>query len=356
MRNRLTFLICILCMIPALHAQEYRWRIGLDYFFDNREYEKSSFTDPQTLHGVWLNTLGGIRWDSTHTIYAGVNLLKIFGMNKAINKTYVTLYYQYKRPKMLFRAGAFPRKEVLPNYSDFFFKDSVNHFIPLMQGIFWQIGEDDNFFNAWMDWTGCATANTRESFYLGLSGKTSKGIFFGDFQSYLFHYAGTFPENPAYGVSEQIQGMASVGLEYEATNSFKGLFSAGIFVGLERDRKAEESYKPMGFIARADAELYGFGTENRLYRGNARMRLFPVYGADLYWGTPFLRSSTYLQSRWYIRLLESHHVCARINCNFHFSEGQILLQQTLSITANIGNFLNQERRKKVDYPWKRIFR
>lgn len=342
-------------MIPALHAQQYRWGVELDYFFDNREYEKSTFTDPQTLHGIWLNTLGGVTWDSTHTIYAGVNLLKIPGMSKAVDKVDVALYYEYKKPKTLFRAGAFPRKEVLPNYSDFFFRDSVNLFMPLMQGVFWQIGEDANFFNAWMDWTGYATANTRESFYLGFSGKASKGILFGDFQSYIFHYAGTFPGNPAYGVSEQMQGMASVGLAYEAANSFKGLLSAGIFAGVERDRKAEETYKPVGFTARANAELYGIGTENRFYTGDARMRLFSVHGSDLYWGTPFLRGSTYLQSKWYIRLLESNYVSARINCNLHFSEGEVMFQQTLSITANIGSFYKPEK-KKPDYLWMRIFR
>lgn len=355
MWKRLAFVICILFVMSALHAQGYRWKVGLDYFFDNQEYEKSSFADPQTLHGIWLNTLGGVTWDSTHTIYAGIDLLKIPGMKKAVNKTVVALYYQYKKPGILLRAGAFPRKEVLSNYSDLFFRDSVNYFMPLMQGVFLQIGKDDNFFNAWMDWTGHAAADTRESFYLGFSGKISGGIFFGDFQSYLFHYAGTFPENPAYGVSEQIQGMASVGLEYEAANSFKGLLSAGIFAGFERDREAEESYKPVGFTARADAELYGIGTENRLYTGDARMRLFPVYGGNLYWGTPFLRGSTYLQSKWYIRLLESHHVSARINCNLHFSEGHVLFQQVFSITANIGNFYKPAK-KKVDYPWMEIFR
>lgn len=357
MRKRIVFTLLMFCLIPVLHAQSYRWRVGLDYFFDNREYKKSSFTDPQTLNGIWLNTLGGVVWDSTHTIYAGVNLLKIPGMNKAVNvnKVDVTLYYQYKGPEILFRAGAFPRKEALPNYSDFFFRDSVNHFMPLMQGVFVQIGRDANFLNAWMDWTSYATAETRESFYLGFSGKTSKGIFFADFQSYIFHFAGTLIENPDYGVSEQIQVMSSVGLEYEAVNSFKGLLSAGIFAGLERDRRAEQSFRPVGFTAKANAELYGIGTENRLYVGDARMRLFPVYGGTLYWGNPFLRGSAYLQSKWYIRLLESDRVAARFNCNLHFSEGHILFQQTFSVTANIGNFFNQGK-KRVDYPWKRIFR
>ena len=355
MRKRFVIALFILSAIPALYSQEYRWKVGIDYFFDNREYKKSSFTEPQTLNGIWLNALGGISWDSTHTIYGGVNLLKIPGMRNTVNKTDVTLYYQYKRPKLLLLAGAFPRKEVLPNYSDFFFSDSVSHFMPLMQGLFFQVGNNDNFINSWMDWTGYATENTRESFYLGFSGRGSKGVFFADFQSYLFHYAGTFPENPAYGVSEQMEVMASVGLQHEAVSSFKGLLSAGVFAGVERDRRADETYKPVGFVARGDAELYGIGTENRLYVGDARMRLYPVYGGNLYWGNPFLRGSTYLQSKWYVRLLESDRVSARINCNIHFSQGHTLLQQTFSITANIGNFLNPER-KKVDYPWMRIFR
>lgn len=341
-------------MIPMLHSQEYHWGIGVDYFFNNREYEKSSFSDSQTFHGIWLNTLGGVAWDSSNAIYGGVNLLKIPGSSEAVNETDVVLYYQYKSPKIFFRAGAFPRKEVLSNYSEFFFSDSVEYFMPLIQGAFWQIGDKDNFFNAWMDWTGYATADTRESFYLGFSGKTSKGLFFADFQSYLFHYSGTFPENADYGVSEQIQGVASFGLEYEGAKSFKGLLSAGVFAGLERDRKAEESYKPVGFTARGDMELFGIGTENRLYVGDPRMRLFPAYGTNLYWGSQFLRGSTYLQSKWYIRLLEGEHVAARFNCNMHFTEGNLLLQQTFTITANIGNYLKSEK-KKVVYPWKRIF-
>lgn len=353
MRSRFALVVCLLLVMPALWAQEYRWKVGLDYFFDNMEYKKSSFSDPQTLHGVWLNTLGGVAWDSTYAIYAGVNLLKIPGSHKAINQTDVTLYYQFTKPKILFRAGAFSREEVLSNYSDFFFRDSVSHFMPLMQGVFWQWGTADNFLNGWMDWTGYATENTRESFYLGFSGKASKGIVFGDFQSYLFHYAGTYPMNPDYGVSEQMQLLASVGLDYSGSNGFHGLLSAGVFAGIERDRKVDETYKPMGFAARFDAELHGIGAENRLYIGDERMRLYPVHGSDFYWGTPFLRGGSYLQSKWYVRLLESDHVSARINCNLHFSEGEVLLQQSLSVTAEIGNFLSPK--KKVVYPWMRIF-
>lgn len=343
------------CIVTTLQAQQYRWKVGFDYFFDNQEYERSSFIDPQTMNGIRLRPLGGIAWDSLHTVVAGGDLLKIPGTKAAVDKVELTLYYQYKTPNILFQAGAFPRKEVLPNYSDFFFKDSVNNFMPLMRGLFWQIGKERQFFNMWMDWTGYATATERENFYVGFSGKMAHHLFFVDFQSYLFHYAGTHPGNPVYGVSEQLQGMTSLGVEYVSENSFKGLLSAGIFVGMERDRKAAITHKPIGFTARANAEFWGIGTENRLYAGAPRMHLFPKYGGDLYWGTQFLRGKSYLQSKWYVRLIESPRAHARLNVNLHFSEGEMMFQQTFTLSTTLDNFTHPEK-KKVHYPWMKIFR
>lgn len=351
---RIILILLTFCSALTLHAQDYIWKLGFDYFFDNREYEKSSFTDPQTLNGIWINPAGGISWDSVHTIAAGVDLLKIPGMGKAIDKVDLSIYYQYKTNKVLFRAGSFPRKEALSNYSDFFFSDSVSYFKPLMQGLFWQIGKDRNFFNAWMDWTGYATPENRENFFLGFSGKTSKGILFGDFQSYLFHYAGTNPRNPEYGVSEQMQVMSTVGIEFDKINSLRCLLSAGVFAGIERDRMTGVAHKPVGFVSKANLEFWGIGTENTIYSGDPRMRFYSQFGGDLYWGTPFLQGNTYLQSKFYIRFMESEMIKIRLNGNLHFSEGNMLYQQTLTLSASIDNF-TKYRSKGVIYPWMKIF-
>lgn len=344
----------ILWSFSALQAQDYRWSVGMDYFFDNMEYKNSSYADARTLQGIWLKPLGGITWDTVHTVYAGIDLLKMPGMKQAVDKVDMTLFYQYETDKILFRAGAFPRQDVLSNYSDFFFSDSVTHFMPLMQGLFWQVGRGGSFFNAWMDWTSYSSAEVRESFFLGFSGKITKNIFFADFQSSLFHYAGTYPNRGLYGVSELIQGMASAGMEISSATHLRGMVSAGLFAGLERDRKADLSYRPIGIVARANAEYMGIGTINTFYTGDARMRFYTAEGSDLYWGTPFLQGRSYLQSKWYIRLLESDRVNARLNCNLHFSEGEVLFQQTLSVALSIDNF-SQRGTKKPLYPWKRFF-
>ena len=348
----------LLCSWTALSAQETRWRVGYDFFFDNREYARSTFALAQTMKGMWLSPVGGIVWESelsSNALYAGAYLLSIPGSRETIDKLQALLYYQYDSSKVLFRAGAFPRGEVLPNYSNFFFSDSVAYFRPLMQGLFFQVGRGRNFMNVWMDWTGHATADTRESFFVGASGKMSTGLLFADFQSYMFHYAGTLPMNPIYGVSEQLQGLFSLGVERDRESGFKGMASVGLFIGFERDRNADESYLPVGFTARANAELYGIGTENTFYAGDARSRLFSRYGTDLYWASRFLQGSPYLQSKWYVRLMESGHVAVKLNANLHVSQGTALFQQVLTVSVLVDNF-PEPGSGQLTFPWMKLFR
>lgn len=334
------FLSATLMLFPLflVNAQEYRWKAGFEYFFDNTEYSGSSFVGSQTMNGIWFNPIGSVKWDSVHALYGGVNLLKIPGMKKAIDKVDVTLYYQYQTPKILFRAGVFPRKDVLSNYNTFFFKDSVNHFLPLIEGVFFRIGSGDNFFDAWMDWTGYATPTTRENFFIGFSGKAAHELFFADFQSYMFHYANTRPSTPDWGVSENMQLQASVGLQYDNPGKVEGMVSAGILVGYERNRHVEGTlFKPVGFTARLNAEYHGIGTQNTFYVGDPRMRLFETFGGDLYWGTPFLRGKSYAESEWYIRFPKTRRTKAQLNLNLHFSEGNLFFQQMLNVSVDIGN-------------------
>ncbi len=354
MRQKASYII-ILSMLSAIaYSQRFGAKVGMEYFFNNTEYGQSSYANPQTINGIWFKPQGNIAWDDAHSLHGGLYLLKIPGTKQAVDKVNVSLYYQFDTPTVLFRAGAFPRREALPNYSDFFFTDSISHFIPLMQGLFWQIGRKNNFVNLWMDWTGYATPQERENFFLGSSARLSKGLFFVDMQSYLFHFAGTHPGNPLYGVSEQFLMMASTGISVQSANSFKGRFSVGTLLGFERDRRAEQQYAPVGFVARADAEYWGIGIENTFYTGARRMRFYETKKGDLYWGNPFLQGHSYLQSKWYIRLITSDWANVRFNSNLHLSENHLMFQQTLMVSASV-DFFNKHHEKRTRYPWMKIF-
>lgn len=343
-------LICI-----KISAQEYHWKVGLDYFFDNTEYKKSSFIDSETMNGIWLSPIGSVVFNERHSVNAGAYLLKIPGMDKIVDKAELSMYYQYKSRNVLFKAGAFPRNEVLGNYNNFFFKDSVNNFIPLVQGVFWQIGNERNFFNAWFDRTGYATPTKHEHFFVGLSGQWSKGLFFADFQSYMFHNSNTRPATTGDGVSENLQLQTTAGVRHNSENGFSGLIAAGALLGYERDRRFDNTlYKPVGFVARADAEMWGIGTANTFYVGDERMRLSDTFGGDLYWGTQFLRAKSYLKSEWYIHLINADWVKARFNCNLHFTQGNVLFQQMLNVSVTMDNF--SHKRQGEIYPWMKFFK
>lgn len=355
MKNIKVLFFFILCS-TAIYSQNYHWGLDLDYFFDNTEYDKSSYIDAGTMNGVWLNPEGAISWDKVNSINVGVNLLLIPGNKKTLEKVDLTIYYQFETDKSLFRVGAFPRKEVLGNYDTFFFKDSVNNYSPQMQGVFWQLGKDRNFVNAWMDWTGSASRQVNENFFIGFSGKVSRGIFFADMQSYMFHRALTKPAIEGEGVSENLQMQIMAGAEYESEKGFKGSIAAGSLMGYERDRRFdEELYKPAGFTARLNAEYWGVGTKNSLYVGDSKMRLYDKFGDQLYWGSQFLRGKSYLKSEWYVKIIENSTVNVNFNFNMHFSERKVHLQQVLSVTASIGNIKPRQKRD-TSYPWKNIFK
>ena len=130
-----------------------------------------------------------------------------------------------------------------------------------MEGVYLRIGNNNNF-NAWFDRTGYATENSREHFFVGMSGKASKGILFADFQSYMFHLSNTKPATPG-GVKNLTA--SHTGIEYNHAK-FKGLLAAGTLLGYERDRRFNnELYKPAGLVARADAEVGHWNQKPSIY-------------------------------------------------------------------------------------------
>jgi len=62
----------------------------------------------------------------------------------------------------------------------------------------------------------------------------------------------------------------------------------------------------------------------------------------------------YLQSKWYVRLIETGRTKLRLNCNLHFSEGEMFFQQALNLSVTVGTLAPPER-SNSEYPWMRFF-
>ena len=311
------------------------------------------------MHGMNLTPEIGLKLDDSHSLFTGVNLNKIAGSPLFTNGENFLAYYQYKTPNVLFRAGAFPKENMLNNYSAFFFKDSIRYFRPVMQGVFMKGKNDNNdFFNVWLDWTGYGSKSIRESFFIGASGLKNKGVFFGEMQSYLFHRANTTPTTESYHVNEQFLMQLSLGAAYSNQSGLDTiLFSVGGLFGLERDRGVSKNFnKPIGLTMRFNAEYNGLGTDNLAYFGDKRMSFYDNHGDNLYWGSPFLRGKSYIDSKWYVQLIRSSKIKANIGMHVHFTDNNVLFQQTITLSVNINNQKKPQRHSQNIFPLMKLFK
>ncbi|HEY5589907.1 MAG TPA: hypothetical protein VIK55_02710 [Paludibacter sp.] len=334
----------------SLFAQELQWKAGLNYFFDNTEFAKSNLTKDQTMTGVHFSPELGIKWDSVHAIFVGSDLLKTSGSQNIIDKIDLIAYYQYHSPKVLFRAGAFQRNELLSNYSDLFFQDSINYYDPIMHGIFWKFGQSKAYFNLWLDWNGHQTDINRETFYIGASAHKRFGYLFADFQSYMYHFSNTRPSNPTYHVCDNVLAHLSLGVDY--SNKFgldTLLFAVGILGGYERERGIPDIINtPLGAVIRFNVEYRGIGLNNTLYVGDPRMVLYNKYGGNLYWSNPFLRSNSYFESKLYLNVIHTREVQGKLSSNFHFSENKLMFEQVFTLSVSLNNF-SKLNKKSIFY-------
>ena len=351
MKKIICLLSLVLVFLLPLSAQKLVWNANLNYFFDNTEYAKSTITKDQTMTGVHFAPEIGLAIDSVHSFFAGADLLKTAGSQNVIDDIQPLAYYRYQNQKVSFYAGAFSRSELLSNYSDLFFQDSVNYYRPTLTGIFWQMGKKSSFFNLWLDWSGHQTATVRETFFAGASAHHKFGLMFLDFQSYMFHFADTRPMNPTYSVCDNILAHLSVGVDYSNQTGIDTLLvAAGVLAGGERERSlANGSYFPVGAVIRLNAEYKGFGTQNMLYFGNARDVFYNKYNNALYWNNPFLRSGFYFQSKWYLDVIRSQSVNGRLNLNLHFSEGKLMYEQVFTLRAGLSSSMKPNLKSKPTF-------
>jgi len=338
MNNRNLLIISYLFVCLFSSSQNVVWKAGINYFFDNTEFARSTITKDQTMTGIHFTPEIGLSWDSIHRIYIGTDLLKTSGSLNYIDAIQPIAYYQYQTAKSTLYVGAFPRAEVLSNYSDLFFQDSISYYRPTIQGLFWQMGGKNSFFNLWLDWTGHQTATVRETFFVGASAHKKFNHLFTDFQSYMFHFATTRPDTQNYGVCDNLLAHLSVGVDYSNKQGLDTLlFAVGILGGIEKDRKSNETYSPLGIVLRANAEYKGFGTQNTLYAGDTRMVLYDKYGTGLYWNNPFLRSNYYLESNWYLHVFRTQFVKGILALQLHYSEGKLMFEQVFTLKASLNN-------------------
>lgn len=329
--------VLIVVSIVIVNGQVPSWRVGLFTFFDNIEFGGSELKIPQTMSGVRISPVGGLTWDSVHTIHAGIDLLHEFGSKTAIDNFYPLIYYELNRQPFRFIMGAFPKPDELRDYPRLFFQDSVGYYRPDMNGVFWEYRRKKGYVDIWLDWTGRQSETVRETFLAGLSGRYNHGILYARYYGYMFHFAGA--KNPVVSEAyhDNMLSLASVGIDLSGRTFLTGLEANAGWVGAaERSRADNTGWILMsGFLAEARAEYKFIGIFNTFYTGSRLMYFYNTHNIDLYWGDPVFRAGTYNRSDLYLRFYNSNTVSVDVTYSLHFLEHTVYHEQLLKVRVNL---------------------
>lgn len=323
-------------------AQQKRWQVDMFSFFDNTEFGQSSVKIPQTMAGVQIAPQFGLLWDSVHKVNIGVNLMHEFGSPDAIDKFYPTAYYELNNKPVRFLIGAFPRSLVIDNYPRIFFQDSVSYYRPNINGIFWEYRKDRSYLNLWLDWTGRQSRTVHEAFFMGISGRYNRGVFFLQNWSYMFHFAAKMDPVVEEALHDNGLILTTAGVDFSGKTCFRKLEAgAGWVIGLERSRADNTGWISLnGFLMETRLEYKWFGLFNSFYKGSGCMYFYRDHGNELYWGDPAYRAQTYNRSDFYISFLQNRTVNINLTYSLHFLESRIYNEQMLKVIVNLGPLNN----------------
>ena len=335
------FRLILLCLAISIdgYSQQITWQAGLFSFFDNTEFGHSSVQIPQTMAGVRIAPEICLKFDTVHSIVAGINMLHEYGSRNAIDDFSPTAYYMYDRKPFRFLAGAFPRNLAIDSYPRIFFRDSVTFYRPAMNGILWEYSRNRFFADIWLDWTSRQSHINREAFFIGFSGKYNRGIFYVQNFSYMFHFAGKMDPVTNEALHDNLLLLTSAGLDLSNKTFFDKLgINAGYITGLDRARADNTGWiVHNGFLSEAVIEYKRCGLFNTFYAGDGQMFFYEDHDNELYWGDPFYRTNIYNRSDIYIEVIRNKSVNARLSFSLHFTERNIYNEQALKVSVNLNN-------------------
>lgn len=328
MRNQ--FLLIVVSFFSLIvSAQDYEWKAGLFNFLDNTEFAKSTYQIDQTMGGVRFSPEVGLRMDSVHHIYVGIDALKEYGSRNFQDGYTPIAYYFYDGKPFKFYMGSFPRAGLLDDLPKAFFQDSISFYRPNITGFLWEYRNTNLDAKAFLDWTGRITETDHEAFFMGGDFLYRSSRFFSQLQTYMQHYAGTYLES---GVRDNGLLHAAIGLDLTGITQLDTLsFRLGYLGGFERWRKISSSFNIRnGLLGEVQAEYKNIGLKSTVYLGKGLMAYYySGIGNAMYWGDTFYRGTFYDRTDLFYDFFKSSFISGRLMFSQHFSERQLFVEQSL---------------------------
>jgi hypothetical protein len=321
------FLLCAMLSFlhPAQSQVEWDWGLHFHGFADNREFVQSGRSS-KTLFGVRLTPEVGLRLEEHHRIRAGATLMQEFGYNK--QRIQPILYYQYKKGAHRFHLGAFTRYGLLDDYPRALMSDTLLYDRPFIEGMLWRFQQGNFYQQVWIDWNSRQTAQQREEFIAGWSGKVPFGSFYLSHAAMLWHQAHRKNRLPDDRIRDNASAQFKLGW---SGSDWLPLDSSDLYIGVvqafDRLRSVYDWQTPTGGIAHLHMRYHSFYIENTYYFGG------PM---PLPYGDPFYTSGQYNRAEVGWIPLKSTTLEAKLALSIHFSDGVVDNQQQFTLRYHLG--------------------
>lgn len=325
--------LLIFCSGIHLSGQEFEWMGGFDSFLDNREY--NSIGIPKTIFGSRVRGELGASLEETHRFRVGLNWLYEFGDQSGGHLPDVTMYYQYNKDHIDFRAGAFPRLNLpeyprtdLLDYPISLLSDTLLYYRPNIEGVYLGYHGDWGYQNVFIDWTSRQTDEDFERFIFGFSGMVRKGILYLDHHLMMGHFAARAIPDPLFHLRDNGGADFNLGVNLSERLFLDSLsVSIGGLLSLDRIRGVDDGWQtPFGATAKFSALYKNLGMSGLFYGGEGHTFLY---------GDPFYRLKQYGRLDIFFMPFSNSNVKLKIDLGLHFAAGQLDFSQQILVSMTI---------------------
>ncbi|MEO5912156.1 MAG: hypothetical protein ABIP95_14795 [Pelobium sp.] len=325
------FILTIIIFIHTeIKAQVIEGDLNYFGFMDNREYARSGRVS-QTIFGNRIAPELGLKLDSFNRLRVGFNALYEFGSKKNtfIDQIQPVIYYEHQKNNWNFFIGSFLRLNLLTDYPKAFLKDTLNYYRPNIEGMLVKYQTSKFKETVWLDWTSRQTANDKETFLFGFSGKYQPGLFFLSHYAFMYHNAGAGIPIPGDFLQDNGGAMAEIGIDLSKKTVLDSLtISVGGMFSIERTRAVSSSFNtPGGFITNLYASYKKFSLQNTFYSGK---------GHHIIYGDPFYTSKSYDRIDFGYTPIRYKNLEGQFVFSYHFVDGVSDNQQAFFLKYHIG--------------------
>lgn len=301
----LTLFIAVSCA-----AQSPLFYLGFDHILDNREYF-TPLAKHQTIFGARLNPGVSFSFDSIHSIKTGINYMYEYGGALTGIDPQIDLYYSYSARDLNLYFGSFPRKELV-DYPLMLLTDSLNYYRPNMEGTSVRYSWGWGSVHGWVDWTGRATEETRESILAGIDASFRAGILDLTIITTRYHLA----RSEARFDRERIRDDGSIavlaGIDLAGFIPLDRVdLKTGLVTTYERPRPAGYAFFH-GWHTQLEVRKSLFGFKGTYYLGGS---------SPLLYGDPLFGSGNYGRADLFLDPFRNDRIKAKIGWNFHILPG-----------------------------------